>query len=518
MDVSIDKIGTKNNHDKALKVVQSMQESCDLIDIWRQMNEDKSQFTWHCTKPRPTFVRLDFFLISESFMQFVEQALIESGYKSDHKSVRLKINLSTTKRGPGYWQLNTSLLHDRYYLEKINKLLDIEISNKFDSPKQKWEMIKLAISGSTVQYATRKKKSDKNKVLALEKKRTQLEQSLHNMPAILLERQQEQINLINKDINEIHSKKTRGAILRSRARWETFGEKPTKYFMNLEKRNFLKKTIFRIEVNGKILTNPTEILNAQRDFYKQLYTSKGSIDKEYIESVPLPKISDEMRSELDKPVTSQELGQALEDLNNNKAAGCDGIPPDLYKVFWSKLEKIYFEMIIQSINKGQLHLTARRGIISLLEKISKNTLLLQNWRPLSLLNGDLKIFTKMIANRMKSVLADIIHPSQTGFLPGRHIGNNIMKLLNLMDFCERTKTSAIIISIDFQKAFDKIEWEAIYQTLEKYNIGPYLINLIKVAYNKPLSCTMNNGYWSEFFELSRACRQGCPLSSLTLLD
>ena len=86
-----------------------------------------------------------------------------------------------------------------------------------------------------------------------------------------------------------------------------------------------------------------------------------------------------------------------------------------------------------------------------------------------------------------------------------------MKMLNLIEYCTRTQNSAIILSVDFEKAFDKLEWDAMYKALELFNFGPCFISYVKTLYSNPISSTMNNGWWSKWFELSRSCRQGDPL-------
>ena len=110
---------------------------------------------------------------------------------------------------------------------------------------------------------------------------------------------------------------------------------------------------------------------------------------------------------------------AIKALANNKACGCDGILIDFIKMFYPTLKEFMFGLINEIINEGMLHLSARCGIISLLEKIDKDMLLLPSWRPLSLLNADYKIFSKILANRIQPLLKEVIHPSQTGFLKGR---------------------------------------------------------------------------------------------------
>ena len=192
-----------------------------------------------------------------------------------------------------------------------------------------------------------------------------------------------------------------------------------------------------------------------------------------------------------------------------KSPGTDGLPAEFYKMFWPKLKELYHEVILEAITVGELHLTAQRGIISLLEKLNRNILKLANWRPLSLLNVDGKIYSKTLARRLQAVQQQTIHETQTGFVKGRHLSENIIKIMEIIQNCEDKNIPGVIISFDFLKAFDRVEWECIFTVMEEFNFGEKYIRMAKVLFEKPLACAYNNGYWSEFFQLSRGTRQGC---------
>ena len=124
---------------------------------------------------------------------------------------------------------------------------------------------------------------------------------------------------------------------------------------------------------------------------------------------------------------------------------------------------------------------------------------MKNWRPISLLNTDYKIIAKCIALRLKRVLPSIIHSDQTGFLKGRYIGENIRLALDVIEYVNDNDLSGMMFLIDFEKAFDKLEWSFIFKTLKQFNFGDDLIKWVKVFYNNISSCVMNNGHASEFF-------------------
>ena len=157
-------------------------------------------------------------------------------------------------------------------------------------------------------------------------------------------------------------------------------------------------------------------------------------------------------------------------------------------------------------------MTQRRGIIKLIPKKDAEPFLIKNWRPITLLNCDYKIGAKTIANRLKTFLPKLINSDQTGFLKGRFIGENIRLIDGIINFTAAKNIPGLLLFLDFEKAFDTVEWPFLQKTFQHFNFGPSIINWIKLCYSNIESCVLNNGWSTDFFKLERGVRQGCPLS------
>ena len=143
--------------------------------------------------------------------------------------------------------------------------------------------------------------------------------------------------------------------------------------------------------------------------------------------------------------------------------------------------------------------------------------MLSRRRPVSLLNVDYKIITKSIANQLEPVLHMLINEDQSGFIKGRFIGQNIRLVQDILDITDEQNIPGIMLQLDFEKAFDSIEWNFIWKTLEKFNFWENFINVIKLCYNNIESTVINNGFLCGWFQLERGMRQGCPLSGFVFL-
>ena len=139
-------------------------------------------------------------------------------------------------------------------------------------------------------------------------------------------------------------------------------------------------------------------------------------------------------------------------MNNNKSPGSDGITTEFYKIFWNDIKSFYIKSLNYSFENGSLTTLQKQGIISLLPKKDKNLDDLKNWRPLTLLNTDYKIATKAIANRIKKYLPNLIDCSQTGFIKGRYIGENIRLIQETIEKIENENSPGLLFFADFEKS------------------------------------------------------------------
>lgn len=169
-----------------------------------------------------------------------------------------------------------------------------------------------------------------------------------------------------------------------------------------------------------------------------------------------------------------------------KSPGADGIPVNFYQTFYESVKTPLLNTFNWSYSKKQLTETQQEGLISLLLKQDsggryKDPTTLKNWRPITLQCNDAKILAKCLANRLKLVLPNIIHPDQCGFLQCRSISDSIRQIIEIIEYYDSTKTSAFIFFFfaAFEKAFDKVRLDFIYKCLEYFNFGDSLISWIK---------------------------------------
>ena len=324
----------------------------------------------------------------------------------------------------------------------------------------------MEIRGFTLQNSKRKVKKHRDKEKSLYKKVNDLqanaEKNPHDKTAIL------ELQLARARLRKITLIKTKGAILRSKSRWHEEGERNTKYFFCLEKRNHDNKTITKIKVGEDSYTEyQFEILEEQKNFYESLYRSSNINSKNFGTSPffnpeNVTTLTEEEMKSCEGLINEVECTNALTDFNSNKTPGSDGLPAEFYRFFWPDICHDLIASYNYAFQHGTLSISQRRGIISLIPKKGKDKTILENLRPISLLNVDYKILTKVVVNRIEKILPLLINSDQTGYVKSRYIGENVRLINDIINYTDRLIKKASHCSLTSKKHLIPLNG-AIYQ-------------------------------------------------------
>ena len=517
MDVVMDKKGgLPKTYKKSNTMIKEYMQIIDLVDIWRITHPTEKKYTWRRRNPSAIFCRLDFFLISKALQGLTHSCNIISGFRSDHSIITLKLLIPSMQRGPGFWKFNCSLLADRNYVQMIRETLQICKEKYVDINAQLyWEMVKMEIRGKSISYSTWKKKENLTKWTQIEHDINELEQK-----EILTEEENENLEVYKNQIQTFHENTYRAAMIRSRTDQYEYGDKPTKYFLNLEKKNQEKKYLNQIrDSSGELVREKNKIMCEVQNFYDNLYSKKDSFTKcsvnvknKFFDSTYCEPLDDTMKDTCEGLLTKEEIFKVLKVTANNKSPGIDGIPNEFYKFFWDDISDILVEALNCSYTLAQLSATQRRGVISLLPKDGKDITYVKNWRPITLLCNDYKLASKAIAERLRKHLPTLINCDQTGFIKGRYIGQNINILMYVLEIAENEQIPGVILSVDFEKAFDSLDWEYMMKVLDYCNFGPSFKNWIKLFHTNMNSTINVNGWFTPYIKICRGARQGDPIA------
>ena len=263
------------------------------------------------------------------------------------------------------------------------------------------------------------------------------------------------------------------------------GEKHSKYIFAMEKHNFYSKNLQTMfKQDGKLTQDQNEILNEQSYFYGTLYTKDPSIRFTWKPSVDDPILTDDQKLLLETPMDMEEIYKALMSLKGGKTPGMDGLSLLFYRTFFEELKASLMHMYYGAFKNGIFPLSTKHWLISLIPKKDKDPRIIKNLRPLTLLNYSYKILAKAMDNRLQSVLDLLINQDQTGFLKDHNITSNIRKSIEIVEYYHRIKKPGMIMSIDMEKCFDRVDHNSIKSVLSYFNFGSSFIQWSMLFFNE----------------------------------
>ena len=312
------------------------------------------------------------------------------------------------------------------------------------------------------------------------------------------------------------SKRVSALLAKTQQKYFELGDKPHTLLARQLRQAQASRAIHKIKNRqGIVITDPSEINKCFAQFYEELYQSKSNgadphLMNTFLADSQLPTLSEDAVKVMDADITLVEILTAISQFPNNKAPGPDGFVIEFYKKFQSSVAPLLLRMYNHSKEASELPHSLYQANIALILKKDRDPLDMSSYRPISLLPMEMKILSKLMANRLCGLIASLIHPDQSGFVPGRHIYSNLRRLFNIM--YHKHKEESVIIALDIEKAFDSLEWKYMLSTLKHFGFGEGFIDWINIIYAHPEASIITNGEVSQPFHLQRGLRQGCSCS------
>jgi hypothetical protein len=291
------------------------------------------------------------------------------------------------------------------------------------------------------------------------------------------------------------------------------GDANTKYFHLVANGKHRKTRIYKLLDGDRVISGDVELKKHITSYYKNLFgsveDSNFHLNDERIDDIP--QISDEENDSLTADFTMEEVKGAIFQMEHNKAPRPDGFPAEFYQIFWETI-KDDLMALFEDFSKGCLPLHSLNfGTIILLPKLSE-AIRIEQYRPICLLNVSFKIFTKAALNRLTKVAHKVISLTQTAFLPGRNIMEGVVVLHETLHEMHRKKQSGVVFKVDFEKAYDKVRWSFVKQTLNMKGFSEKWCDWVKAFTQKGHVNIKINDQVGNNFQTKKGLRQGDPLS------
>ena len=504
-------ISAESKQKQDIEILNNFKNQLNLVDKFQPKNPLDKGYTFYNSRFKS---RIDYIFIEKNICHINPCLKVRIAPVPDHRALEISVNVPIPERGPSYWKLNTQVLSEANYIEQITNIFNNTIT-KYNNVLNKgeiWDLFKIKVREYSVKYCSKRKKETEDEIKKLEEEILNLDNSPNSF---------KEISRLQIELNQKIMEKSVGAQLRSRAVFIEQGEKNTKFFLNLEKSRQQNNLILELKSNnGTLLNTKKDVLKEMETFYTNLYSSQitGNTDNNdfFNEEFKKKKLTESQKELCEGEIREAEAKIVLNHMKEKKSPGIDGLPIEFYKTFWDLIGTFLMSVYNESYRLSELPYSMNRSVISLLyKKGEKNDI--KNYRPISLTNTDYKILTHIITNRLHIVLNSIINIEQTAYVKKRYIGENIRLIEDLVNIGIEKEIDGLITFLDFEKAFDSIEWNFVEQTLIELNFGKTITSWFKTIYKNPITQIKNNGWFTNNIFPKRGLKQGCPLSAILFI-
>ncbi|KAL2237446.1 UNVERIFIED_CONTAM: hypothetical protein Sindi_0936300 [Sesamum indicum] len=291
---------------------------------------------------------------------------------------------------------------------------------------------------------------------------------------------------------------------KSNCKWLEAGERNTKFFHASVKKKRLKSRISRV------MDNQQEITAVH--FFESLLSDTSATSLPHDFPFQFPQIHQDVLSNLCQPPSHDDIKEVVFSINKDSVAGPDGFSSAFFQACWNTIVEDVHAAVMDFFRGTPMPRSFSATSIILIPKNESP----QSWsefRPISLCNVTNKILSKLLYTKISQALPDLISPSQSGFVPGRLIADNILLAQEMTHHLDMSHSKGnLILKLDMSKAYDRVNWKFLYMILEKMGFPTRFIVLIKNAIEHCWFTILVNGEPSGFFKSSQGLRQGDPIS------
>ena len=540
---AIDRIPSKPDDATTTEVLRNFKLKHHLVDGWRLANPEEKGYTW--SRPSDgTQSRIDRIYVHEDYFNDCAKWEIEpAAIPTDHDMVSAMISTpSAPAIGKGRWAVPPRLTKNRALKKEIQSharelqenIENIRERTPLVNPQMMLKKFKTTIRDTLRRHERKSQPIIKEKI----EKLTMTLRGILNNPnlpedeiKISAMHLKNRIRTLNQDVH----RKNRDTLAAVDA---VEGERIGKTWSNRHKKNKPRDTIkgLRRPHTNNLTRNSKEMAEITARYHEDIQNDGHNPlippDENSLEDILRHikrKTSEGSKIYLAEQITEQEVRNAIRKTTSEKAPGPDGIPIDLWKalddrylatkdnppgtsncnIVWT-LTRVY-----QDIEKHGVAANSdfHEGCMCPIYK-KKDPDNVANYRPITLLNTDYKVYTKALSLKLARVVHELIHKDQAGFIKGRSIFDQVKTTKLVIDYMERTQRTGAIVALDQEKAYDKILHPYLWAVLRKFEIPERLIKTIQALYDNAKTIVMINGELSDPFSVLRGVRQGDALSCL----
>lgn len=479
--------------------------------LW-DIKPSRGWFTWHHGDIKDTHIkqRLDRFVATIDWLHLFGQCEIATDYSKDSDHCFLLLDTERKEQRDG--RHDDQFRFDMCWADEED-CLKIVNDSWHGTEGTTLEKLKGVGTGLNAWQSQRRRANVRDKNRLKQRVERLLDQSISDANLEELKRcKQELKEVLNKE--EIYWRQ------RSRVKWLKEGDRNTSFFHARANKRRKRNTIKGItDDDGNWVEGEENVARVARDFFSSLFQSNNEITSNMILQAVENCVTQEMNDKLCADFTVEEVHKAFFQIHPNKAPGIDGLPASFFRKFWNVLNVDFTGLCLDLLNGRICMSEVNQTVIVLIPKIDEPTLM-KHFRPISLCNVIYKTCSKVLVNRLKSLMPTCIAENQSAFVAGRLISDNVIIAHELFHYLKGSKNGpnkGVAIKLDMEKAYDRVEWHFLVDIMTKMGFASSWIDTVMSLVSTVSYCFKINGTISDSFRPSRGLRQGDPLSPYLFL-
>ena len=468
----------------------------NLVDSWRENHKNEMAAT---RKTPLGGNRLDLILTSAkiSLAKGDSRIIIMDRGFSDHDMVTAGLEIGGREpRGNNVWKLNKNLLN----IPEVEG----EIRNILEKTEVGWGVKKREIRGRLIWWGREIAKRQKEEI-------REIVRMIKIMTYYGLEQNREEVASLEEKLGKKIEEK-----IQYKKQEEKYGEwlanNSMKGIFDFKNKNIESNNLTSVfDRNGVETTDRKTALEEVYLAYSNLFKRDGKLIDNTWECEN--KINAETRTGLERGFETEEIREAIKNLRGNKAPGIDGLTIEFYKKFKNEVAE-YLLNFFEDIRRGEVKEGFNTGLITLLYKGKGDKREISSWRPITCLNVDYKILSKVLSNRMRDIMPQLVGLGQTCSLKNRRREDAVWEATLLQKIIKERQWESLWAGIDQERAFDRVDHDFLFKLLQSYGFGNLFVDTIKTMNKEAKSVIKLEGDLSKPFRIERGVRQGCCLSPL----
>ncbi|GJX76497.1 RNA-directed DNA polymerase, eukaryota [Tanacetum coccineum] len=317
------------------------------------------------------------------------------------------------------------------------------------------------------------------------------------------------LNLM-KQLQDIKTAKACDFMQKAKVRWAIEGDENSKFFHGVINKKRVNLSIKGVMVDGEWVDDPCRVKDEFQSHFASRFQDPGTMRSRLNFMFP-NRLSSDQATDLESPVTTDEIRNAVWACGENKSPGPDGFTFEFFRMFWNVIGPDMSVAVEWFFNHNSFSRGCNSSFVSLIPKIP-DPKIVSDYRPISLIGSLYKVITKILATRLSLVISDLISDVQTAFLPNRQILDGPFIINELLSWCKLKKQQAMVFKVDFAKAYDTIRWDYLDDVLEAFGFGDKWRSWITGSLVSGMASILINGSPTTEFQFHYGLKQGDPLA------